>query len=373
MKDYDVAIIGGGLLGSAFGWGLARRGKRCLLCDEGDNAIRTARGNFGLVWMQGKGLGMPEYAQWTLKATQQWSQFASILQDDTGLDVHYERKGGFSICIDDEELDKQVKLLETLTSEAGDRGYDYEVVKHQQLKEAIPIIGKVAGATYCPHDGHCNPLKLLRALHAGYILREGDYRSNAKITRIEPVESGGFKLYTASGERVAVAEKVIIAAGHGSQVLAEQVGLDMHTYPDQGQLIVTEKTVPRLDFPTNCVRQTDEGNFLLGPSSKDTGLDVTTDTRTLQQIAAQCVAAFPILETLRIQRVWAAIRVLTPDGYPVYQHSNSHSGAFSFACHSGVTLAANHALTVADWIIQGAVPEEYSAFYPERFHVQENT
>ena len=26
MKDYDVAIIGGGLLGSAFAWGLANRG-----------------------------------------------------------------------------------------------------------------------------------------------------------------------------------------------------------------------------------------------------------------------------------------------------------------------------------------------------------
>ncbi len=46
MKDYDVAIIGGGLLGSAFGWGLASQGQRTVIFDEGDNAIRTARGNF---------------------------------------------------------------------------------------------------------------------------------------------------------------------------------------------------------------------------------------------------------------------------------------------------------------------------------------
>ena len=36
MKDYDVAIIGGGLLGSAFAWGLAARGQRSIVFDEGD-------------------------------------------------------------------------------------------------------------------------------------------------------------------------------------------------------------------------------------------------------------------------------------------------------------------------------------------------
>ena len=69
MKDYDVAVIGGGLLGSAFGWGLTQRNLRTVIFDEGDNAIRTARGNFGLVWVQGKGLGMPEYARWSLSSS----------------------------------------------------------------------------------------------------------------------------------------------------------------------------------------------------------------------------------------------------------------------------------------------------------------
>ena len=44
MAEYDVCVIGGGLLGSAFGWGLVREGQRCVVLDEGDGAIRTARG-----------------------------------------------------------------------------------------------------------------------------------------------------------------------------------------------------------------------------------------------------------------------------------------------------------------------------------------
>jgi hydrogen cyanide synthase HcnC len=61
----DVAVIGGGLVGSAVAWGLARAGASVTLLDEGDDALRASRGNFGLVWVQGKGDGMPEYADWT--------------------------------------------------------------------------------------------------------------------------------------------------------------------------------------------------------------------------------------------------------------------------------------------------------------------
>ena len=141
----------------------------------------------------------------------------------------------------------------------------------------------------------------------------------------------------------------------------------------QGQVIVTEKADPVLQYPTNYVRQTDTGNFLLGPSSKDAGFDLNTEPATLRDISTRCIRAFPLLENFRVQRVWAALRVMTPDGFPVYQQSSSHPGAFSFACHSGVTLAANHALEVSKWVTQGAIPGRYQAFHPGRFDVQANS
>ena len=57
-RSLDIGVIGGGLLGSAFAYGFSQRGLNVGLIDEGDNAVRTARGNFGLVWVQGKGKGM---------------------------------------------------------------------------------------------------------------------------------------------------------------------------------------------------------------------------------------------------------------------------------------------------------------------------
>ncbi len=109
--------------------------------------------------------------------------------------------------------------------------------------------------------------------------------------------------------------------------------------------------------------------ILLEPSSNDVGFSLDTDALTLNQIAKRCITAFPKLESLRVQRCWAALRVMTPDDFPVYQQSDSHPGAFSFACHSGVTLAASHALEVSQWVEAGAIPDKYQAFHPGRFHV----
>ena len=57
LATYDVAVVGGGLVGVATAWGLAREGCRVVVLDEGDRAVRASRGNFALVWVQSKGLG----------------------------------------------------------------------------------------------------------------------------------------------------------------------------------------------------------------------------------------------------------------------------------------------------------------------------
>jgi glycine/D-amino acid oxidase-like deaminating enzyme len=58
---------------------------------------------------------------------------------------------------------------------------------------------------------------------------------------------------------------------------------------------------------------------------------------------------------------------MSPDGFPIYQQSPRHPGAFVVTCHSGVTLAAAHALRIAPWIMGGEQPEELGVFTGDRF------
>ncbi|MDH3970192.1 MAG: FAD-binding oxidoreductase, partial [Rhodospirillales bacterium] len=127
----------------------------------------------------------------------------------------------------------------------------------------------------------------------------------------------------------------------------------------------------RLAHPTVYVRQTGEGSFLLGDSHEDVGFDEGTTPEAMTFIARRSLDFFPFLAELPVVRVWGALRVMTPDGFPVYDLSREHPGAFSAACHSGVTLAAAHAERLAGFVAEGALPAEFQGFSADRFDVQE--
>ena len=70
-----------------------------------------------------------------------------------------------------------------------------------------------------------------------------------------------------------------------------------------------------------------------------------------------------------VVRTWAALRVMTPDGFPVYDESLAAPGAFLATCHSGVTLAASHALALAPMLAAGSLSGQMRAFSARRFDV----
>jgi glycine/D-amino acid oxidase-like deaminating enzyme len=72
-------------------------------------------------------------------------------------------------------------------------------------------------------------------------------------------------------------------------------------------------------------------------------------------------------------RAWGALRVMSPDGHPIYDRSRGCPGASVVNCHSGVTLAAAHALVLPGWLTGEAgrdVPGYMEVFGAERFRLQ---
>ena len=368
MNSADAIVIGGGLIGSAVAYGLARLGLRPLLIDGADDALRASRANFGLVWVQGKGLDRPEYADWSRQASALWPDFAAELAEQAGSPVPYSRPGGVALALSEDELEQSVALLETLRHQAGGNSYPYEVLDHDRLAAMLPGLGpRVVGGTYCPLDGHTNPLKLLRALHAALIRLGGRYLGGREVTGIAAAP-GGYRVDCGNGECFE-AGKVAIAAGLGNRKLAAMVGLKVPVGPLWGQIVVTERCQPLFDMPTLHLRQTDEGSFLLGASEQDLGCETPARADAMRDMAARNAAMFPFLEGLQIVRTWSGLRVMTPDGFPIYDRSPSHPGVFVVTGHSGVTTAANHALRLAPWIAEGALPEAIAALGSHRFDV----
>jgi hypothetical protein len=358
--SHDLIVIGGGLVGGAIAWGAQQLGARVVLLDEGDVAFRAARGNFGLVWVQSKGAGMAPYAHWTRESAGLWPALADRLQGETGADIGLRQPGGLAFCLSDDEFEARESMIRRMHNESGDIGT--RMLSRDEVRAMVPGLGdEVTGASFCPVDGHASPLFLLRALHQSI-----EYRPGTKVDRIEAAP-GDFTV--GCGAETFRAPRVVIAAGLGSRELAPLVGLDMPVSPLQGQIIVTERVRPLIDYPTHLMRQTEEGTVMLGDSQEDVGFDIATKVAVLQRIADRNTRIFPALKEASIVRMWAALRVMSPDGFPIYEQSARFPGAFAATCHSGVTLAGAHALALAPAIMAGALPAGLAAFGSGRFRV----
>ncbi|TMJ23965.1 MAG: FAD-binding oxidoreductase, partial [Alphaproteobacteria bacterium] len=139
-REYDFAVVGGGLVGMAIAWGLARLGRKVVVLDEGDVAFRAARGNFALVWVQSKGGGLSEYALWTMQSSQLWPELAQTLQAQTGLDVCFARPGGLHLLLSEREVENRANALKRLHNQPGMQGFDYEILDHDEVEKMLPQI-----------------------------------------------------------------------------------------------------------------------------------------------------------------------------------------------------------------------------------------
>jgi glycine/D-amino acid oxidase-like deaminating enzyme len=365
----DVIVIGAGAVGAAIAYGLARKDLRVLVLDGDDGDYRAARANFGLIWLQGKGINMPAYQTLTRESVDLWPDFNAELARLTETDLQYERNGGLTFCLGEDGFENRRLHLQRLHNQLGGAEPDWEMLDRAALTKLLPALRlgpEVSGASFGRRDGHANPLRLLVALLGAIQRLGGTLRSHAKVHSIVP-GSEGFTV--AFGEERACAPRVVIAAGLGSPALARQVGLEVSLRPQRGQVLVTERLNPFLPLPSSGLRQTREGTVMIGATQEETGFDVSTTSEAAARLSAKTLRLVPALANVKLVRQWAGLRIMTPDSYPIYAQSDVHPGAFVALCHSGVTLAALHATVIADAVAAGALPASLDVFHHRRFDV----
>ncbi|WP_371225989.1 NAD(P)/FAD-dependent oxidoreductase [Roseovarius sp. 2305UL8-3] len=364
--DTDYAIIGGGVVGLSVAWGLLRRGLSVTVLDGDDGSFRASRGNFGLVWVQSKGMNQPRYAEWSQQSAAIWAEFADELGANTGKAVPLEQNGGYDLHFSEETLQDTVEKYEKLKQRL-DGDYPYDVLGHNALRKEEPHIGpKVVGAILHHQDGHANPLRLLMALAADVRRMGGRVLTGKTVTGV--TKPDGFRITCGDGTIIG-SGKVVLSAGLGAAQLGPKMGFKAPIHPQRGQVLITEKLPKIINRPSLIARQVDEGGIQIGATNEEVGLDDRVTQPGLSGLAAEAIAAYPALAKAQLVRSWSALRILSPDGLPIYQESATMPGAYLVTCHSGITLAAAHARLLPDWLEGGATAPDLEVFSESRFDI----
>ena len=145
----DVVVIGGGIIGCATAYNLARRGANVTLVEKGSIGDEQSGRAWGFVRQQGRD---PSEIPMMMECTKMWSGLAEELEAD----IEWVQGGNLALAKDEERLaqfEEGVKI-------AKEFGLDSQIVTRSQIRQLLPSLeGPWIAGMYSPSDGHAEPIK----------------------------------------------------------------------------------------------------------------------------------------------------------------------------------------------------------------------
>jgi len=311
--EFDVAIIGAGVVGCAMARRFTLEGARVVVLERARDILDGAsKANSAILHT---GFDAPEGS---LELACIRDGYREYLEIYTELGLPIERSGAYVVAWSRDELDRLPAILQ----KAHENGVtDAVEVDAQTLRQVEPgLSGDALGAIHIPGESLIDPWS---APHV-YMQQALD---NGTEIRIDCAVSGGtfsgavWQLETSLGP--ISANQIINCAGlYGDQLDAALLGeTDFTITPRKGQFVVFDKAASRLasavilPVPTSRTKgivifRTVFGNLAVGPTAEDqeSRTDASVDTETLRDLVAAGVAKLPALQDMAITATYAGLR-----------------------------------------------------------------
>ncbi|CAL75435.1 Oxidoreductase; (flavoprotein subunit; FAD-binding domain) [Bradyrhizobium sp. ORS 278] len=362
--DCDVAIIGGGLVGSSAALALRGMGFSVTLLDKGFCGAQASGVNYGGVRRQGR---PPEQLPLSQRSHAIWPRLKQLI----GIDGEFLRSGHLKLARTPEDM----ASLERYAAEVAPFGLDLELVGHNQLSERFGIAGGVVGGSFCAGDGHANPRLVSTAFAAAARRAGAEVLENTRVIGATTA-NGGFAL---EAEGVAITARTLInSAGAWADSFAaafnEPVPLE-RTYPS---MIVTEPLDPFLSVNIGIegggiyARQVTRGNVVVGGERAAPLADPDYSRPRSDGALAIMRRASELFEPLRHAqaiRFWSGTEATMSDRNPVIGPSATTPGlihAFGFS-GAGFQIAPGVGEVLAELVRDGRTATPIDAFTISRF------
>lgn len=369
MKKADVVIVGGGIIGCSIAYNLAKAKVKVLVLEKDEIGAGGSTANGGGVRQSARDLREMPLAMHAVKNL--WPQ----LSEELGVDVEYHQQGNLRLG----KTEAHMQVLERIVNQGKSAGLDLRIIDRDEVTKLCPYVSEeVIGASYCPTDGHANPMKTTlafykRARELGAVFISG-----------ESVQSLVVKKGKVTGVKTCLNEYestvVILAAGLDSRPIARMVGIDLPMQKVLVEALITEaqpKMFPQMigtaaaDFYGH---QTDHGSFVFGgmtglePFGSEESQPITRSI-TAPAVCRAILGYFPYLEQAKIIRTWSGFLDEMADHVPVLSMVEEVPGlilACGFSGH-GYGIAPAVGQLMAEMVAHGQPSISLAAFRYDRF------
>lgn len=362
-----VTVIGGGVVGCAVAWRLARRDVPVTLLERhrpGAGASTAAAGMLSPL----KEAGEPgPFLDLGLRSLERFPELVREVESCAGMDVGYRRDGRLDIAFTEEEATALRDQCD-LQTQAGYEGRLLEPAEVRRLEPEVAPDAVLGLATELDHQ--VDTERLVRALwiaaeREGAEIWTGRGAAGVLVEGESPRVTG---VRLESGE-VLRSDAVIVAAGAWSGALGLPRPLPIR--PVRGQIVVLRAVPPVLGRvvwgPGGYLVPRSDGRVLAGATMEEAGFVLTSTAAATRGLLEHAIRLAPALADAALDGFQVGLRPGAPDGLPVIGPDPDTEGLFFATGHlrNGILLAPETAELVADAVLTGGeVPD---AFSPARF------
>ncbi|VWB72247.1 FAD dependent oxidoreductase [Burkholderia lata] len=366
IRHYDVAIVGGGLVGASAALVLTRRGLRVGLFERRDCGAQASGVNYGGVRCQGR---PAEQLPLALRARRIWDRLPELI----GIDGEFVVSGHLRLARSDADLD----ALDAYATLAGEHGLPLQVMRGDAFRRRYPWLGRAAlGGSLCATDGHANPRLVSPAFARAARAAGADVFEH---TPVGDVHHDGSRFHFHAGGRACSATWLINSAGAWANTIAERFGEAVPMEPIYPNMWVTEPLPPFITHNLGVygggvyARQVARGNCVIGGGrGRGDGEFGQPSVDTTRAVMRDACALLPALRDALLIRTWSGVEGCTPDHNPIIGASRTTPRllhAFGFS-GGGFLLAPGVGDVLADLVTTGETATPLDAFSIGRFAPQ---
>jgi sarcosine oxidase subunit beta len=361
----DVAIVGGGIVGSSAALFLRRLGLNVTLLERGLCGAAASGVNYGGVRAQGRSLQQLPLA---LRSRQIWTHLPAYI----GIDGEYVPSGHLKLARSEADL----AALQAYNDHVAGQGLDLELVTGATFRARYPWLGgRAIAASWCPGDGHANPRLVSPAFARAARAAGATVLERCEVTDLQ---HDGHAFVLADGRGLELrAPWLLNCAGAWALAVARRFGDDAPMESIHPGMAVTEP-LPRFMAVNIGVegggiygRQTARGNCVMGGSrgAGTSPLHAAPRASAIAELCQRMAELFPPLAHAQVIRFWSGVEGSLPDHQPVIGPGTRHAQlihAFGF-CGAGFQTGPAVGEALAHWVAQGRPTVPLGSFNIQRF------
>ncbi len=355
-ERFDVAVVGGGIIGLASAWHARRRGMSVVVLERetiGSGASRVAAGMLAPVAEVEFGAAGRRLLELGMRSAELWPAFAQELEQASGIDVGLTRCGTLLLARDGDEareLERQLAFRRSL-------GLDVERLRPSQARELEPALAPtVRLALAVPDDHAVDPRLVLEALRAACESAGVRLREHAPVSRVE-IDGAGERtsgVLLPGGERCGAGQVVLAAGAWTEQIGGLEPAARIAVRPVKGQTLrLRDPAGPGLlqrvvRFEGGYLVPRADGRYVLGATVEERGFDLAATAGGVYELLREAHELVPGVAELEIEELSVGLRPGTPDNTPVIGRAAVEGLIWATGHHrNGVLLAPLTAEIVA--------------------------